>query len=62
MDSILESMAGVVVTDVEGYIVYVNKFYAEILGVDPQEVIGRPVQEIIPRTRMDIVAKTGRKK
>lgn len=44
MDSILESMAGVVVTDVEGNVVYVNKFYAEILKVNPQEVIGRPVQ------------------
>ena len=60
MDLILESLSGVVVTDVEGFIVYINKFYANILQVDPQEVIGKPARDIIPRTRMDIVAKTGK--
>ncbi|MFZ5643662.1 MAG: sigma-54 interaction domain-containing protein [Bacillota bacterium] len=60
MDQLLESMTGVVVTDMEGNIVYVNQRYADLLEVDPREVIGKPVKEIIPNTRMDIVTRTGK--
>jgi len=60
MDQILESMATFVVTDTEGRIVYVNRRYADILGVEPSEAIGKPVTDIIPGTRMHIVSRTGR--
>jgi len=59
MEQIFESMAVVVVTDTDGRIVYVNRSYAEILEVAPDEAVGKPVAEIIPRTRMNIVARTG---
>jgi len=52
-------MPGVVVTDLEGKIIYLSKKYASILEVDSEEVVGKDVREIIPGTRMHIIAKTG---
>lgn len=57
---VLESMPGVVVTDLEGKIVFLSDKYAEILKVNRQEVIGKDVAAVIPGTRMHIVAKTCR--
>ena len=56
----LESMAGFVITDTEGRIVYLSQRYADILEVDAAETVGKPVATVIPRTRMQIVAQTGR--
>jgi len=57
---VLESMQSIVVTDLDGKIIYVNDRYAEILQVDHDEVIGEDVRDVIPGTRMHIVARTGR--
>lgn len=55
---VLDSMPGIVVTDLDGKIIFLNGKYAELLGVDRYEAVGRHVTEIIPGTRMHIVAKT----
>jgi len=57
---VLDSMPGIVVTDLDGKIVFLNDRYAELLQVDRYEAIGKDVSEIIPGTRMHIVANTGR--
>lgn len=49
---------GVVVTDPEGYILFMNQVYRNFLDV--QEVVGRHVTEVIENTRMHIVAQTGK--
>lgn len=60
LDHVLEAMAGVIITDVEGRILYINDAYTQTLGFRREEVIGRLVTDTIPGTRMHIVAKTGR--
>lgn len=59
LETVLEQVDGTIVTDSEGRVVYLNKKYAEMLGVDVEASLGKHVREIIPQTRMDIVAKTG---
>lgn len=59
LETVLEQVDGTIVTDSEGMVIYLNKKYAEMLGVDPVTSIGKHAREIIPQTRMDIVAKTG---
>ncbi|MBN4050892.1 MAG: sigma-54-dependent Fis family transcriptional regulator [Alkaliphilus sp.] len=51
----------IVVVDKEGYIVVMNKPYANFLEVDHKEVIGKHVTDVIENTRMHIVVKTGKK-
>jgi len=57
---VLDSMPGVVVTDLDGRIIFLSDKYAELLRVDRHEAIGKDVTDVIPGTRMHIVAKTGR--
>jgi len=56
---ILEVIDTVLVTDRDGIIVFINKNYARILGIEPEMAIGKYVQEIIPASRMHIVAESG---
>ncbi|MGV8145190.1 MAG: sigma-54 interaction domain-containing protein [Alkaliphilus sp.] len=51
----------IVVVDREGYIILINKPYANFLGVDYKEVIGKHVTDVIENTRMHIVIRTGKK-
>ncbi len=59
LENVLEQVDGTIITDTEGIVVYLNKKYAEMLGVDAAASIGKHARQIIPQTRMDIVAKTG---
>lgn len=59
LESALETVDGLIITDNEGKIVFLNKKYAEMMHVTVEDAVGRNVREIIPQTRMDIVAKTG---
>lgn len=59
LESALETVDGLIITDNEGKIVFLNKKYAEMMHLTVEEAVGRNVREIIPQTRMDIVAKTG---
>ena len=60
LENVLEQVDGTIVTDAEGIVVYLNRRYAEMLGVDAEAAIGKHARDIIPQTRMDIVAKTGK--
>src|SRR5271157_5809633 len=39
---------------------YMNKTYAQYLGIDPKEYIGRPINECVPETRLYIVMESGK--
>src|SRR3989339_578992 len=51
---------GVMVTDADGYITYLNKPYGRFLNLDPKEQIGRHCTRVVENTRMHIVAMTGK--
>ncbi|MBW8381904.1 MAG: sigma 54-interacting transcriptional regulator [Youngiibacter sp.] len=55
----LEAFPNYILVDDKGLIVYINKVYSELLGVDQAESIGRHVSDVIPNTRMDAILKTG---
>lgn len=59
LETVLEEVDGTIITDVNGEIIYLNKKYAEMLGVDAEASLGKHVRQVIPQTRMDIVAQTG---
>jgi transcriptional regulator with PAS, ATPase and Fis domain len=50
---------GVVVTDENGYVIFLNKPYGNFLGVKAHKQIGKHVEKVIQNTRMHLVAKTG---
>jgi transcriptional regulator with PAS, ATPase and Fis domain len=49
------------VTDENGFILYIHSDYAKIVKIDPQEAVGKYCCDIIPGSRMHIVAKSGMK-
>ena len=58
--SLLDNMqVGVIVSDHEGCIVYINDTYARFLGIDPKAHIGKHATELGVNSRLHIVAKTG---
>jgi PAS domain S-box-containing protein len=50
---------GVIVSDHEGYIVYINETYARFLGIDPKEELGKHASELGVNSRLHVVAETG---
>lgn len=59
LENALETVDGLIITDNDDKIIFLNKKYAEMMHVSREEAVGKNVREIIPQTRMDIVAKTG---
>jgi transcriptional regulator with PAS, ATPase and Fis domain len=51
---------GVIVSDAEGFIVYMNATYARFLNLDPTRQIGKHATEVVANSRLHIVAKTGK--
>jgi PAS domain S-box-containing protein len=50
---------GVIVADHEGFIIYINKTYAQFLEIDPQSQIGKHASEMGVNSRLHVVARTG---
>jgi len=50
---------GVVITDIDDTIIYINKTYARFLDIDIDASLGKHVTEVITNSRLHIVAKTG---
>jgi transcriptional regulator with PAS, ATPase and Fis domain len=50
---------GVIITDAEGTIVYINETYSRFLDIDIERSLGRHVNDVITNSRLPIVAKTG---
>ncbi len=53
------SAEGLMVINLKGEIVYVNKSFEEIHGIPKEKAVGRQVTDIMENTRMHIVAQTG---
>lgn len=51
---------GIIITDPNGYITYLNRSYGKFLNIDPEQQIGRHCSEVIENSRMHIVGRTGR--
>ncbi len=52
--------SGVIFCDKECKIVFINRIYADYLGVDRNEVFQKPITDYIPESRLGIVLETGR--
>lgn len=51
---------GIIISDAEGYLIYINEKYGQLLSINPEEHIGKYVTEVIKTSRLHVVAKTGR--
>jgi len=51
---------GVLITDPDGFVVFMNQPYAQFLELNPQAQEGRHCTEVIATSRMHIVGKTGK--
>ena len=52
--------SGIIVTDREARVVFMNQVYAELLGVDRHECAGKPIQKFFPSSRLGRVMDSGR--
>jgi transcriptional regulator with PAS, ATPase and Fis domain len=52
--------SGIIVGDLDCRIVFMNKVYAELLGVDPKKAVGDPLKKYFPHTRLPQVMASGR--
>ena len=60
LKKLLDNMQiGVIISDQDGYIIYINDTYARFLNIDPAAQIGKHATEVVANTRLHIVAKTG---
>ncbi|MHB8946729.1 MAG: sigma-54 interaction domain-containing protein [Bacillota bacterium] len=60
LDGVLDSSyEGIVVVDLDGRVVLINRAYCDFLGKDRRELIGRHVTDVIENTRLHQVAQTG---
>lgn len=57
---VLEQMHGVIIVDTAARILYINKQWADLIGVDRNESVGKHVKEVLPTTKMDIIVQTGK--
>lgn len=58
--SILDAMQiGIIISDVNGYIIYSNTTYAQFLNTECDQIIGKYATDVVPNSRLHIVAKTG---
>jgi len=51
--------SGIILCDRDCKILYMNKFYADLLGTDRDEATGKNVQDYFPDSRIPIVLSTG---
>jgi PAS domain S-box-containing protein len=51
---------GVLITDPDGVVLFMNKPYGEFLGLEPKEQVGRHCTEVLDHSRMHIVGRTGK--
>jgi transcriptional regulator with PAS, ATPase and Fis domain len=50
---------GVIISDHQGRIIYINDTYARFLGIDPRAELGKHATDVVANTRLHIVAQTG---
>lgn len=59
-ESILNSLpSGIIFCDNDCRVWFINRTYADYLGVNQKEVVGKPITDYIPESRIPTVLKTG---
>ncbi len=51
--------SGIIVCNEQRQIVFINKVYAELLRIDPQEAVGQDIKDYFPDSRLSRVLATG---
>lgn len=51
--------SGIIVCNQQGQIIFMNKVYAELLKIDPQEAVGKDIKDYFPGSRLSHVMATG---
>jgi len=54
------SFSGIIFCDKDCNIIYMNKFYADLLGINKSEAIGKHIRKYFPSSRVSIVLRTGK--
>lgn len=54
-----EVYSGIIVCNDEGRVLYINRFYADLLRTDPKKAIGRHIREFFPTSRIPEVLEKG---
>jgi PAS domain S-box-containing protein len=54
------AFSGIILCDRESRILYMNRFYAELLGTDRKDAVGKHIREYFPKSRLPTVLETGR--
>jgi PAS domain S-box-containing protein len=58
--SLLDNMQiGIIVSDAQGTLIYINETYARFLNISIEDSIGKHATEVISNTRLHIVGQTG---
>lgn len=57
---VFEQIHGVIIVDTNARVLYINKQWADLIGVDRNESVGKHVKEMLPSTKMDIIVQTGK--
>ena len=52
--------SGIILVDKDSNILYMNRFYAELLGTDRKKAVGRHIREYFPESRLPGVLETGK--
>lgn len=60
IEAALETFPNFVIIDDKGVIIYLNKTYANLLGIKKESAIGKKVGTVIPGTKLDQVLKSGK--
>lgn len=60
LSQVIKHMYGLIVVDDQLRLLFIDKSYAGVLGLDPEKVVGSPIVEVIPTSRLPQVIKTGR--
>lgn len=59
LEQVINHMYGLIIVDSEGRLLFIEKSYAQNMGIDPKEDLGRSVLELIPNSLLPHVARTG---
>lgn len=52
--------SGIILCDKDCRVLYMNKFYADLLNADNQNAVGRHIEEFFPSSRLPIVIESGK--
>lgn len=55
----IDNLYQIIIVDKNGFIAYINSYYAQLLGVKRSDVIGNKIEKIVPDTKLYETLETG---